>query len=361
MMLVSRVSRVLGAALLTAVVTVSGVGGVGGVCGGVGGERIAHAQNAGAAAEAQTLFDEGRKLMNKGDFAHACPKFAASQEADPAAGTLLNLANCYQKNGQTASAWVTFKDAAGAARASKHPDWEKRASDHAAALEKVLSRLTVRLAPGAQAPSDSSLKIRRDDTTVNSSLLGTAIPVDPGNHTIEASAPGKKPFRASVDVGANGDRKEIVIPALEDLPPAAPTAAPVADAAATAPAFSDGRSGSGQRTLGLTLAAVGVASGIVGVVTGIVAISKNSSAQSICPNAGACPSQDAVNDGSTAHTFGNVSTVTLIAGGALAAGGVLTYLLAPRGSSPTAASATGFTASPLVGHGQAGLVFASHF
>ena len=178
-------------------------------------ERRACAQNAGAAAEAQALFDEGRKLMNKADFAHACPKFAASQQADPAAGTLLNLANCYEKNGQTASAWVTFKDAAAAAHASNHKDWQKSATEHVVKLEASLSRLTLRLAPGQ---SEAQLTIRRDETAVSSALLGTAIPVDPGTHTVDATAPGKKPFHVRVEIAAGGQREEIVIPALEDRP-----------------------------------------------------------------------------------------------------------------------------------------------
>src|SRR5271166_5257799 len=71
--------------------------------------------SAGDKAAAQAIFDEGKRLMDAGQFAQACPKFADSEKLDPGVGTLLNLGVCYEKNGQTASAWATYKEAASAA------------------------------------------------------------------------------------------------------------------------------------------------------------------------------------------------------------------------------------------------------
>ena len=68
-------------------------------------------------AAAEALFDEAKKLANDGKFAEACPKFAESNRLDRGAGTLIHLADCYEKNKQTASAWATFKEAASAAQA----------------------------------------------------------------------------------------------------------------------------------------------------------------------------------------------------------------------------------------------------
>src|SRR5262249_4314765 len=144
-------------------------------------------------AAAQALFEEARKLMNKGDFQAACPKFADSQQTDPAPGTEFNLANCYEKWGKTASAWATFKSAAASYRAHNRADWEQKARDRAAALESKLSRLTIVV------PAETNVagfEVRRDGSPVGSSEFGTAIPVDPGDHAIDATAPGKKPWHA---------------------------------------------------------------------------------------------------------------------------------------------------------------------
>src|SRR5882672_4544932 len=58
---------------------------------------------------AEALFDDGRKLLADGRFAPACEKFEQSEHIDPAVGTLLYLAECYEKSGRTASAWATFR------------------------------------------------------------------------------------------------------------------------------------------------------------------------------------------------------------------------------------------------------------
>jgi hypothetical protein len=111
----------------------------------------------------------------------ACPKFEASLKLDPGLGAILNLADCYEKNGQTASAWAEFREASAAARASGSKDREDLARQRAAALEPKLSRLTIVV--GKQ-----SAQVTRDGTSVDSAAFGTAMPVDPGKHVIEATA-----------------------------------------------------------------------------------------------------------------------------------------------------------------------------
>src|SRR5579859_7253694 len=116
-----------------------------------------HAQDAMNKATAEALFADGRRLVSAGDYAAACPKFAASQKLDPGVGTALNLADCYERMGRWASAWAEFRSASSAARSVGAREREELAAGRAKALEGRLSYLTITSATPA-----SSIVISRD-------------------------------------------------------------------------------------------------------------------------------------------------------------------------------------------------------
>ena len=76
---------------------------------------------------AESLFTDARRLMQAGDYEQACPKLEASRRLEPGLGTTLNLGDCYEKIGRTASAWGEFRSAA--AEAQKVGDAVRKATE----------------------------------------------------------------------------------------------------------------------------------------------------------------------------------------------------------------------------------------
>jgi hypothetical protein len=284
---------------------------------------------AGDAAAAEALFGEAKKLVAQGKYAEACPKFAESNRLDRGAGTLIHLADCYEKNKQAASAWATYKEAASAAQALGRADWEKLANKRATALEPTLAKLTIRVTE----PADK-IEVTRDGNTVSQASWGTALPIDTGTHTIEAKADGRKPYKTSVTIAKDGEKADVIVPKLEV--DAQATAQPVTSPTTGGttpppppPPVVEKESGS-QKTIGFIVAGVGVAGVAVGAVTGIMAMSKNNESKDKCPNSGACADKAGVDANDSAKTLGLVSTIGFIAGGVgLAAGAFLILTAGP--------------------------------
>jgi hypothetical protein len=302
----------------------------------------AFAQN----ATAQALFDEGKRLVEEGRIAEACPKFLGSFKLDPKPGSAMRLADCYERNGQTASAWVQFLDAASLAHRAGQADREHYAREHAATLESKLSKLTVRAAspvPG--------LQILHDGVEIDSAAWGTAIPFDPGSHKIEATAPGKRPWSTTIQVSAASGTYTVDVPALED----ATSRANAGKVPVATPAAAEPDPGSKQRVAGITVGALGIVGLGVGAVAGGIAASKWSAAKGHC-NGTVCDA-DGVSDAGAAKTAGNVSTVALIAGAAALGVGIIVYQTAPKRH----AKATGFLISTQVSPGAAGCSMRGEF
>ena len=292
--------------------------------------RVAHAQES---SRAQALFDDGRRLMNEGKFADACPKLAASQRLDPGAGTLMNLATCYDKNGQLASAWATYKDAAAAARSSGHADWETAARGRADKIEPDLARLVVNVPKDSRVPG---LVVERDGAPVDPAELATPMPIDSGPHTIRASAPGKKAWTAQITVGGPRSSLTVAVPALEnEAGGAAPP--PGGERPIEQPTPVKGDEGNTQRLVGLVAGGAGIVGIGLGTIFGLKAKGTYNDAVGGCNAEHQCP-QSGLDKADDASSQATISTISFIAGGALLAGGAVLYLTAPR-AAPAAGSA----------------------
>jgi hypothetical protein len=302
------------------------------------------------AAMAETLFEDAKKLMASGDYAAACPKLAESNRLDPGSGTLTALALCHEHEGKTATAWAEFIQAVSEAQQAGRTDREKFARQHVAALEPALSRLTIVVAPETARLPD--LVVRRDTVAVGSAAWGVASPVDPGDHVVEALAPGKKPWSAHVSLDASGDAKAIAIPSLDAAPTASP--APVSasvDAKRTVDASPTDR-GSSQRTIGLGVGGLGVVALTVGSYFGLQALSKSADAKKLC-SPSRCDNSNAVQLNDDARTNAHLADAVL--GGGLIAVGIGAYLFFAAPTRP--ATTGGVRVTPTVSRGSAGASF----
>lgn len=286
-----------------------------------------HAQPADSSATAERLFNEARALVKMNRWAEACPKFEASLRADPAPGTRLNLATCYEHLGQLARAWGLYRESI--ALADKAGDVERRdfAQAHADALEPRLARLAI-LAPAAP---PAGFVVTRDGTALDAVALGAAVYVDPGQHEIVASAPGFARFTKVVTLVA-GKTETVAIPSLP--------AAAVSSGEAMLPVDAAGAS-TGEVTampstrtyLAIGLGAVGVATVGVGFLFGANARSSFGDAKSLCGDALVCEGNATYRLGRQlihdARSNATISTVLVAAGGAAIAAGAIVFFTRP--------------------------------
>lgn len=172
-------------------------------------------------AEADALFDEGKALMAAGKIAEGCAALEKSQKLAPSVSTLLNLANCREKNGQLATAWRLFAKAERETKAATddlsvqmHPI----AVDRVSRLEPRLSKLTINV-DVASWPGQSpivGLQILRAGVVLDVGAWNKTLPIDGGTYPIVARAPGRVEWTTTVTIKPEGDIQTVDVPKLTD-------------------------------------------------------------------------------------------------------------------------------------------------
>ena len=238
-----------------------------------------------------------------------------------------------------------------------------------------------------------AVKVSMDGEPIGDRLDGTAIAVDPGQHKFTFEAAGRRPVERSLVISeGQKDRRETIslgasaniasTPPTSIPTPASPTSATpnpapaTADVAPVSPASSDeaargpapavGPAGQGQRVAGIVVGAAGVVGLGLGAVFGIVAASDWSSAKAACSgkpvSCTTSPNSPGFQSEGSASTMATISTVGFIAGGVLAAGGLVVFLTAPRvAAAETPASARGIKLVPTAGPSGTGMTLIGWF
>jgi hypothetical protein len=281
---------------------------------------VASAQGEGAAA-AEVLFNQGREAMERKDYDAACQRFRESEQIDPAPGTKLNLADCEEKRGRLATAWELFR-----AVPRDLPESDERhgiAMARAAALEKRLPTLTLRLAAGAPATT----KVRVGTAAIGSGSFGVALPLDPGKHSLVIEAPGHAPRTIEIELVEGQPQTLDVVPGTATAVPGPPP--DVADTPAR-PAPS-----SGKKTLGYVFGGIGLVGVAVGSVAGVIVLSKKGTANEECDDAAQRCHPRGVDANDSGSAIAPISTAGFIVG-ALGIGAGAYLILTADSKSETA-------------------------
>jgi hypothetical protein len=294
------------------------------------GARAAAAEpsSSGNSVAAQALFDEAKRLMQQGDAASACPKFEESQRLEPGVGTKLNLANCYERIGRTASAWILFLEVESDTKRNGQTERQTMAHNRASALQPKLSRVTIDV---PQPNRVEGLSVERDGVEVGAAQWGLSIPVDPGSHTIQAHAPGKKDWQTTITVPADASTQAVSVPLLENAPIAETSATPNASHS------SSGKPASHvQRNASYVALGIGGAGVIIGSIFGLRAVSKNNQSNTAdCQGNDCLRGSAGAQDRTDARSAGNISTVAFAIGGAAVATGLVLFFTEPKKEAPS--------------------------
>jgi hypothetical protein len=330
-------------------------------------------------AGARSLATEGATAFRDGRYKDAVDLFSKAESLVHAPPHLLFMARAQTKLGQLVKAREAYLKITREQLAPSAPqafrDAQTSSSREMAAIDPKIGGLTVKI-EGSDAAKDLQVKV--DGTPVPAVLVGASLPIDPGEHRVDAVATGYRAQSRSLMVG-EGEKASVTL-RLEADPAAVPVgvaaAAPTAPETAAAgnasaggqlatggqgpvgspPPADTGTGGSGSHIGAYSAFGIGAIGIGLGAVFLVKSGSERAKADDICnlPN-NQCPIarkaevDEADNAANSARTVG---VVGLVVGGLAVGTGVALLVLGKGGSGSEMKSAT---IQPWLGIGSAGV------
>jgi hypothetical protein len=334
----------------------------------------AFAQSDEQRAAARELATSGLDAFKAGKYDQALDSFTKAESLFHALPHLLFIARSHAKLGQYVAAREAYMKIIKEVLPSNAPqaarDAQSNASSEVSNIEPKIGRITINVVAKEQA---KNLVVTLDGTPISAVLIGSPVPIDPGDHVIEGVATG---LRGKTTVGvAQGQRQDVALkldpdasavpPVAAAVPaaaaaeqPATPPPAPPPEAAPAPPPPAPDKATSSGGTNGMRIGSyVAFGVGAVGIAGGIAFMvqssSKRSDADKLCTlPGGACDAsvKDQVNSlDSDANKARTLSIVGFALGAAGIGAGVTLFVLS-SGHSEKAASI-----APWVGVNSAGV------
>ena len=319
---------------------------------------------------ARKLFAEGLKDEEAKNYEVALEKYKRVQAVKDTAQVRYRIASSLEGLGKWRQAQQAYDGAAEmAAKEPKEGELARAARERSADLQRRMPQLTLTLS--SKTPPGAEIEI--DHQKVSESALREPLPLDPGPHDVNATAPGVPAFHTAITMN-EGARLSIVVPLDPAAPPPLPPPGPgsgsdgtTGEGASPQPGLSGGSSPPPSSTplrasARATVGWIGVGTGAALVVaSGVVLLMRHNDIATLkreCPT-GVCRADQRTELTSTrnhAVTEGTVSAVLGIGGVLVAGAGAYLLLTIPRASSassppPQGRARVGVTGYPLVGGG----------
>jgi hypothetical protein len=326
-------------------------------------------------AGARSLATEGAQAFNEGRFKDAVDLFAKAESLVHAPPHLLFMARAHTKLGQFVKAREAYMKIVKEQLPPNAPqafrDAQATAEEERKQVEPHIGRLTIKV-EGAESAKDLTVAV--DGQPVSTVLLGVPQPMDPGHHTVTATATGFKAAPATVTLKDAGQGAvTLKLESDGSLPPpvAAPAATPTSTALTMPPPTTTPSDSGASGSNGLRIGSyVGFGVGVAGLALGTVFVLKSASNRSDadkatqdleatgCSTTGGRPACDANSplaekvaqhdkDAKNAQTIGIIGYVV---GGVGVAAGVTLFVLSMNKDKQSAAYV-----APYVGPGAIGL------
>lgn len=296
---------------------------------------MSFAQSADNKAAAEALYEEGKALMAKEKFLEAAEKFQASNRLDSGIGTIMHMADAFEKAGRLASAWANWREAEALANQAKQTARAETAKQRADALEPRLTKVLIQVGKNALL---EGFRLKRGKTEVTKEIFGVATPVDPGRYEVTAEAPGYLSWKGAVTTTKEGGVVSLSVPLLKVDPDAKKAAKKATDKKKTAADSANAVSTPATPPSNLAYKATAISLGGLGAIGvglgtyfALQAKSEYDEANARC-NETSCFDKLASEQTARALTQSHLATVSFVSGGAAITAGLLVWLLAPSDS-----------------------------
>lgn len=283
---------------------------------------------------ARSLAGQGKDAFDQADFERARDLFHRAYTLVPAPTIVLYEGRALVKLRRFVEAEEAFMRAARTSLDAESPEAFRTAVHEAEndllALRARMPKVTIVVTgPSAR---DPELSVTLDGHALKTALIGVELPIDPGDHALEANVPGAKPARVTFSMLEKQEQRVEIAAPLHVTTAAAGTGStrPLEKPSSGSPQpVSDTPPPNWQARAGMALGGVGVAGVVTGVITGLMAGSRYSKAEDACPGHTCEAGGAGWDDVQAFRSLRTVSTVGYIVGGVGLAAGATLYFTAP--------------------------------